>query len=101
VAAAVNPVTEEELAQLRAEHPNGEHVYGDLPLVVIARGKPEEDVRVGPALEAERAKEYVALAALSTRGSHVIAAESGHHVHLEQPDLVVGEIRRVLTMARK
>src|SRR5215471_4833148 len=101
VAAAVNPFTEEELEQLRAEHPNGEHAYGDLPLVVIARGKPEQDVRIDRTLEEERAKEYAALAGLSTRGTHVIATESGHHVHLEQPDLVVAAIRRVLGMSVK
>jgi pimeloyl-ACP methyl ester carboxylesterase len=101
VAAAVNPFTEEELAQLRAEHPNGEHAYGDLPLVVIARGKPEDDVPIGRAREEERTKEYVALATLSTRGTHVIAAQSGHHVQLEQPDLVVAAIRRVLGMPDK
>lgn len=101
VAAAVNPFTEEELAQLRAEHPNGEHVYGDLPLFVIARGKPEQDGRMNPALEEERSKEYAALAALSARGTHVVATRSGHHVQIEQPEIVVDAIQRTIGVQKQ
>jgi pimeloyl-ACP methyl ester carboxylesterase len=101
VAAAVNPYTEEELAQLRAEHPNRERAYGDMPLVVISRGRPEEDVPIGHALEEERTKEYAALASLSRKGQHTIAPLSGHHVQIEEPDLVVTAIRHVLPAAPK
>ena len=36
------------------------------------------------------------LAGLSTRGELVIATESGHDIALDQPDLALGAIRRVL-----
>jgi hypothetical protein len=42
-----------------------------------------------------------AVAALSRRGKQVIAARSGHHVQLEEPELVVSAIQQVVAAARK
>jgi pimeloyl-ACP methyl ester carboxylesterase len=100
VAAAVNPFVDDELAPLRAEHAHGEQPYGDMPLVVIVRGRPEEDGG-GPALEAQRTREYTALASLSRAGTIVVADRSGHHVQLEDPELVVSAIRRAIAAAPK
>ena len=64
--------------------------YGDLPLVVIS---------------AESASEYrlqadAALARRSRRGRHVRAADSGHWVPLDAPDVVVEAIRLTTEEAR-
>lgn len=96
VVAATNPVEYEELAQLRALRLNREFPLGDLPLVVVTRGLPEETGPDGAALEAEHRKDQTALAAQSRRGRLVIAEHSGHHVQLQQPQLVVSIIQQVV-----
>lgn len=101
VAAAVNPYENEELAALRAEHANVAYPFGDLPLVVITRGKPDEPGSEGAALEAEHREDHARVAALSRRGKQIIAARSGHHVQLEEPELVVSTIQEVLALARR
>lgn len=57
--------------------------YGDLPLVTISSTDPGD----------YRIRQQDALAALSTRGRHLIATRSGHWIPLDQPDLVVAAIR--------
>jgi pimeloyl-ACP methyl ester carboxylesterase len=38
---------------------------------------------------------------MSRKGKLVIARNSGHHVQLDEPDLVIKSIREVLAAARK
>src|SRR5262245_62949585 len=54
VAAAVNPFEHEELAGLRAERAKNEHPLGDMPLIVLTRGKSEEEGPDGKARSEER-----------------------------------------------
>ena len=58
---------------------------GDLPLVVMTAANPS----------AERAAAQDAMACQSSRGRHVIAREGGHWLLLDQPEMVVEEIRKV------
>jgi pimeloyl-ACP methyl ester carboxylesterase len=95
VVAAVNPVEAEELAGLRAQS-KGDHPLGDLPLIVITRGLPEDPGPEAAAREAEHRQDHAALAALSRRGRQVIAEHSGHHVQLQEPQLVIGAIQEVV-----
>ena len=46
--------------------------------------------------EASWAQLQSRLAALSPRGKMVVAEQSGHDIHLEQPELVIGAVREVL-----
>ena len=80
---------------------------GELPLVVLSHGRPAplpRDPAITP--EVERRYEEVwqelqaELAALTPKGELVVAAESGHAIQLDQPDLVVDAIRRVVEAAR-
>ena len=96
VAAAVNPVLEEELAVLRAEREQTARPYGDRPVVVIIRGLADEETPAMRAREAERRDEYIALTGLSSHGRHLVASRSGHHIQLDEPELVVAAIRDVL-----
>ena len=59
---------------------------GDLPLVTISSTDPPEGKR----------QRQDALARLSTRGSHVMASNSGHWIPLDQPEIVVDAIEDVL-----
>jgi pimeloyl-ACP methyl ester carboxylesterase len=100
ILAGVNPVELEELAALRAERAKSEHPLGDLPLVVITRGVPDESGPNAAAMEEEHRKDHASAAALSRRGKLVVATHSGHHVQLEEPELVVSAIRDVVAAGR-
>jgi pimeloyl-ACP methyl ester carboxylesterase len=95
VAAAINPFEHEELAELRSGA-RGEYPLGDLPLVVITRGLPEESGPDALRLEEEHRSDQAAMAAWSRRGKHIIATRSGHHVQLDEPTLVITAIRELL-----
>lgn len=100
VAAAVNPFEHEELAALRASS-KGEYPLGDLPLVVITRGLADESGPDAARREAEHQQDQRAIAVWSRRGRHVVASRSGHHVQLDEPALVVSEIRQLLSALRQ
>jgi pimeloyl-ACP methyl ester carboxylesterase len=77
------------LRRLRLSHP---YVLGDLPLVVLHRGRrsdAELDLR-----EAELAK-------MSRAGVERIAPESDHFIHLYQPELVTQAIRDVISKSQR
>jgi pimeloyl-ACP methyl ester carboxylesterase len=97
VAAAVNPVEVEEIALLRRERLDNPQVYGDMPLIVITRGRPDSDSTA--AKEEGHRAEHKAMASASRRGRWLIAERSGHHVQIEQPDLVIAAIRDLLLEA--
>jgi pimeloyl-ACP methyl ester carboxylesterase len=96
-AANDNPFEGEELARMRADRAKNAQPLGDALLVVLVRGRPEEP----QALEDEHRREQVALAGLSRKGRYVIADRSGHHIQLDQPDLVVSAIRDVVAASRQ
>jgi pimeloyl-ACP methyl ester carboxylesterase len=101
VIAAVNPVELEELAALRAERSATSLPLGDLPLIVITRGLPDDTGPDAAAHEQAHKDDQAALAALSRHGKRITAEHSGHHVQLDQPQLVVSAIQEVVAAARK
>jgi hypothetical protein len=46
-------------------------------------------------------RDQAALVALSRIGKQVVAKRSGHHIPLDEPDLVVAAIRDVIPAARR
>jgi pimeloyl-ACP methyl ester carboxylesterase len=67
-----------------------------LPLQVLCRDTTVEKGHTpGHAALQER------IAHLSRRGEFQIAAGSGHHMHLDRPDVVIGAIRKVVDEVRK
>ena len=89
----------------------GREVVGalaDLPLLVVSRGQPflpehltlNERDPFTPAQAEVFTREWAALqselAAASTRSRHVVAAESGHYPHFDEPRLVLRELRAFL-----
>jgi pimeloyl-ACP methyl ester carboxylesterase len=97
VVAGVNPVEVEEIALLRKERMDNPQVYGDMPLIVITRGRPESDST--PVREEERRAAHKAIASASRRGRWLIAERSGHHVQIERPDVVIAAIKDLLSGA--
>lgn len=65
--------------------------YGDLPLVTISSTDPGE----------YRLRQQEALARLSTRGRHVVAAKSGHWIPLDEPQIVIDVVRDVVEALRR
>lgn len=76
---------------------------GDLPLIVLRHGK-EQPQMGGPEVTRLLEQTFVrlqeAMAGLSSRGRLIVAADSGHAIHLEQPGLVVDAIREVAGAAQ-
>jgi pimeloyl-ACP methyl ester carboxylesterase len=99
VAAAVNPVELEELAALRAARAARPQPLGDIPLVVLTRGLPESD-EAQASFDAHR-RDHQMIAAMSSRGSLVVATRSGHHIQIDEPELVARAIQQVVTAARR
>jgi pimeloyl-ACP methyl ester carboxylesterase len=64
--------------------------YGDLPLVTISMSNPGD----------HRLRQQEALAHMSSRGRHVIASRSGHWIPLDEPDLIIAQIREMLSTLR-
>jgi pimeloyl-ACP methyl ester carboxylesterase len=82
----------ESNAQLEAEAGS----LGDKPLIVLMRGKPIPDPTYWSAWQATQRT----MAGLSSQARLVVAEQSGHTIHLEQPDLVVASIGQMLEQAR-
>ena len=100
-AANDNPFEGEELAAMLAEQRWTAHPLGNMPLVVLSRGIAEHRGPEGNAAEDEHTRNQAALVRLSSSGRQVIASKSGHHVLLDEPELVVTAIRDVLAAVRK
>lgn len=74
-----------------------------MPLFVLTHGQPDEsgsDPRLAEADERLWRKLQAEIAALVPNSKHVIAEQSGHDIHHEQPDLVVAAIRNVVEAVR-
>ena len=95
--AAVDPFEIEELAALHRDRLKSDHALGDLPLVVL---DPRDPRRTGPnskSLEEDHRRDYETLASMSRKGKLIVAEHSGHHIQLQEPELVVASIRDVLS----
>ncbi len=88
-----------DTARAATERAGGFGSLGDRPLVVITHSKPFP----GPAASLEDGwmDGQKQLAALSTDSELQVAYKSNHMINLEEPELVVDAIRRVVTAARE
>jgi pimeloyl-ACP methyl ester carboxylesterase len=102
-------INEEIAAEMDLSQPTPPSSLGDLPLIVLSAGiglsgtdpttfpfpVTYEDLinadRVHLALQRE-------LAALSTNSTQIVADESGHNIHQDQPDLVIGAVLQMVAM---
>lgn len=89
----------EELALMVAADREQPQPLKDKPLIVLTAGRnefrPDEQ-----SLEEDRLKHQAALVRLSSKGKQVIVRDSGHHIHIEQPELVAQSIRDALGAVR-
>ena len=74
----------------------------EIPIVVLTRGKRVwPDTPYGDAMEAGWTELQDELNYLSDHSTHVIAENSGHSIHLDEPELVVDAIHDVLNYVEK
>jgi len=95
-----NPFESDELAAMLAERKKRQHVLGDLPLIVIARGLPDESGPQAAQREEDHRKDQAALVTLSSVGNLIVAAKSGHHVSIDEPGVVAAAVREAVQTAR-
>jgi pimeloyl-ACP methyl ester carboxylesterase len=76
---------------------------GRIPVIVLSGGRRSDTSDHGVSAESRRSQFEMnqrALSLLSRNRRHIWAMSSGHHIHLEEPDLVVEAIKQVVTAAR-
>ncbi|HEX6383828.1 MAG TPA: alpha/beta hydrolase [Anaerolineae bacterium] len=92
---------EKSQAQMRAANITS---LSDIPLVVLRHGA-EQPMMASPevvkALEETFERLQTEMASLSSNGKLIVAEQSGHAIHLDQPELVVDAIRQVVQAARE
>jgi pimeloyl-ACP methyl ester carboxylesterase len=90
---------DDNLAEIREMHIT---TLGDIPLVVLSAAKMEVPEGYGLSaediaeLQAVQSEMHAELAALSPQGEVVVAEESTHYIHFDQPELVIEAINHVL-----
>jgi len=82
----------DELERMHAERVRDRATLGNMPLVVISRAPGG----ASDSLATEHAALQRDLVALSHHARHVVAARAGHNVHLEEPALVIDNIRKLV-----
>src|SRR5262249_57792865 len=97
----------EEFAELYAARQKQECPLGDAPLVVLLQkpGKPDAPPPGTSADEWERfndekRRQKMEFTKLSRNSKLIVAENSGHHIHLDEPAVVTNAIRQVVEAAR-
>lgn len=107
LAAAAEDFWPDELQALHESRRGIPCPLGDRPLIVLVpsenTGPPPPNVPVDEwgRILAEKREQKESLAGLSRNSMLIRAEKSGHHIQLDQPDLVVSAIRRVVEAVRK
>jgi pimeloyl-ACP methyl ester carboxylesterase len=92
-----DPYWGEEFAEIYAARKTYEYPLGDTPLIVLTRGKSEyPDTEEGSQLNEDRKRMQLDLLNLSRSSKQIIATTSGHHIQLDDPELVIDAIRQVV-----
>jgi pimeloyl-ACP methyl ester carboxylesterase len=94
----------EELQQMHESRKSNPEPLGDRPLIVLAADKPSTRPAETPEdlwndLQRERSDHKADLARLSRNSKLVRDPSSGHHIHVENPELVVRAIEEVIETA--
>ena len=94
-----SPFNGDEILALKTARAATRYPLGDMPLVVLARGIPVDPATErGIEREQERHRLTADLAALSRNGKQITAsADTGHHIHIDEPQLVIRAIREVVS----
>jgi len=84
------PFLADELAQMHDERGSRKQPLNDLPLFVLTSGIANEG----------KLRLQTDLLSLSNNSRQIIAKQSGHHIHLDEPAVVTGAIKQVVEAAQ-
>ena len=97
-----DPYWGEEFAEIYAARKTHDYPLGDTPLIVLTRGKSEyPDIEEGRQLNEDRKRMQLDLLNLSRNSKQIIATTSGHHIQLDDPELVINAIRQLVDSVRE
>jgi len=92
----------EDVADIYQHKGEPPYMLGDMPLIVLTRGKGGFDGRADSLeLEKERLQAQNGLADLSANSKHIVDMNSGHNMHVEDPATVITAIKEVFLAASK
>ena len=92
----------EDVADLYNHRGQPGYTFGDMPLIVLTRGKGGYDGRKDSLqLENERLNAQKDLTRLSTNSKQIVDMNSGHNIHVEDPAVVISAIKDVFVAATK
>lgn len=104
LSAATDDYFAEELQAISVARSQKPHTLGNIPLVVLVAGKNKTPDGISPEewkqLMEEKRKQKTELANLSLNSKVIIAEKGGHHIQLDESDLVVSAIRQVVEAVR-
>lgn len=101
---AENKAIDASFAQMKAAQIT---TLGNIPLIVLSRGQsalpPNTDLSPAVIQQVDLGWQQmqIELASLSPKGERRVAEQSGHYIHLQQPELVITAIKQVVADARK
>jgi pimeloyl-ACP methyl ester carboxylesterase len=107
LSAATEDFWAEELQAMYRSRQQRKYLLGNLPLLVVlpqdANSEAPKDVSdlEWEKIKAEKRQQKLELVNLSHNSKVVFAAKSGHHVQLDQPELVVRVVRQAVEAARR
>jgi pimeloyl-ACP methyl ester carboxylesterase len=97
-----DPFWGEEFAAFYAARKTQRYPLGNIPLIVLTRGKNEyTNDENGKQLDVERKRMQSDLLNLSSNSQQIIAQTSGHHIQLDDPQLVINSIRRIVETCKQ
>ncbi len=75
--------------------------FGDIPLVVLAAGKPNLAFgEVAGRFQKHWIEQSLALSTKSTRGKFLLVKEASHHIYLDKPDIVAESVTSLVQEVR-
>ncbi len=105
LSAATEDYFAEELQAMYVARAEMQYQLGDVPLVVLIGGRSDKAPEGISAdewqrLVREKRKQKAELASLSRNSKVIVTEKSGHHIQLDEPELVVSAVRQVVESAR-
>jgi pimeloyl-ACP methyl ester carboxylesterase len=96
----------EELQEMHVARQSREHPLGDIPLIVLVGGKesgapPDVAADAWKRVSEEKRQQKLGMASLSRNSKVIVDPKSGHHIQLDNPELVIASIREVVEAARR
>ena len=93
----------EEMDSLYSEREKSKNPLGAMPLIVLTSTISEygsADEQTKARLKEDRNRLQAELPLLSSNGKQIVTNKSGHHIQLDEPDLVIDAIRQAVKASR-